>query len=297
MELSAFIADYVANNDRVRSAETIRVLNVAGRNLSAHLGRPATTKDLADASVRAYLKARREAGKSLATIDGEAAKLLALAKYGALRGLCPAPQLKLPKSPTPLPVAFTRQQLQKLWRAAHACETTIGGVAGRVYWPALLDVLWDSGERIRAIYCLERGDIDLDNRWVTFRNRKGNGRPMVKSVRRPTAKHVRALMQAHSAPTLFGVACLGTIYHQFEHLLADAGLPIDRHSKFHCIRKSHASYLHLAGGDARASLGHSSDAVTVRHYIDPRIASGKQPIKLLFNPLGTWGWIRRLLLG
>ena len=297
MLLATLCAEYIEQNPRVQSAETIRLIGVVCRNFQRFLSRTGKAADLTDANLRAFSRSRRGAGKSLATIDGELSKLMALAKYAAQRGLVPMPLLRVPKSPACVPVAFLRYQIRRLWRAAYRSTTAIGGVPGCIYWPALLDVLWDSGERIRAIYSLSRTDIDLCGRWITFRNRKGQGRPMVKRIRRVTAKNLRRLLQSHVMPEPFAVACMGTIYNQYHTLLADAGLPTDRHSKFHCLRKSHASYLHLAGGDSRASLGHSSDAVTVRHYFDARIVAGRQPIQLLFNPLGLWdrlaGWLGR----
>lgn len=42
---------------------------------------------------------------------------------------------------------------------------------------------------------------------------------------------------------------------------------------FHLIRRSHASHLTVVGGDARQSLGHSSEAVTDKSYRDPRITN------------------------
>jgi integrase len=63
-----------------------------------------------------------------------------------------------------------------------------------------------------------------------------------------------------------------------------AGLPTDAKSKFQRIRRSHATHLHIAGGDATASLGHSSDSITRRHYLDVRLLSRQSAEKLLFRP-------------
>jgi integrase len=53
-----------------------------------------------------------------------------------------------------------------------------------------------------------------------------------------------------------------------------AGLPNDRWSKFHRIRKTHASYAAAAGLDAQRLLDHASPKTT-RAYLDPRIV--RQP--------------------
>lgn len=268
MLLVDLCADYVTNNERVQSPETRRLLRVVIRNFEKFLARPGVAADLSDEQIKHFGMSRRAAGLALSTIDGELSKLMAIKRYAADRGLTPRPVLRIAKSRSPAPVAFVRWQIRRLWKQSRRSTANLGGVPGSIYWPALLDLLWDSGERIRAIYHLRRVDIDLRGRWVTFRERKGQGAVMVKRIRRQTAKHLRKLMQSHSDDQPFSVVSIGTIYHQYETLLSDAELPTDRHSKFHCLRKSHASYLHVAGGDSRASLGHSNEATTIKHYHD-----------------------------
>ena len=288
MQLDDLRSEYVANNQRIQSAKTIRLLKTCISNFEKYLGRRADTADLTDEELARYIIVRRTQGRAASTIDGEVAKLLALKRYAAVRGLSTQPILRFAKSQPPTPIAFLRWQLRKLWKAAHAAESAIGEVPGRIFWPALLDAVWDSGERIWAVYSLERCDIDLRTRWVTFRERKGQGRVMHKRVRRATVRSLAKLMQSHDLPQVFAVVSLATIYNQYEVLLAKAGLPTDRHSKFHCLRKSHASYLHVRGGNSRESLGHTTEAITIRHYHDPRIVTIHQPADILFSPFGWW---------
>jgi hypothetical protein len=59
-----------------------------------------------------------------------------------------------------------------------------------------------------------------------------------------------------------------------------AGLPQNRRSKFHRIRKTTASFYQAAGGSAQSLLDHSSPAVT-RRYLDPRIVAPKPAHELL----------------
>lgn len=288
MQIDQLCSEYVASNERIQSLDTVRMLRVVARHFAKFLERQALASDLTDDQIKRYGIARRQAGLALATIDGELAKLVALKRYAAQRGLVDHPIMRVAKNQAPTPVAFFRWQIRRLWKEASRSQSVIGGVPGCIYWPALLNLIWDSGERIRAVHRLNRNDIDLRGRWVTFRERKGNGKSLVKKVRRSTARSLRKLMKCNKGDQPFAVVCLGTIYNQYETLLEDADLPTDRRSKFHCLRKSHASYLHAAGGDSRASLGHSTEAITVRHYHDPRIVQSVQPIDLLFNPLGMW---------
>lgn len=291
MTLSRLLANYIANNDRIRSTRTTHLLDTTIRNFEKYLQRPGTVVDLADDNIRCFAVARRLAGRAQATIDGEVAKLLAIQRWAALEGLLPPGRYQLVKSASPVPRAFVKSQLRNLWLAAYRAEGMIGSVPSCVYWPALLDVAWDTGERIWSIYRLQRHDVDLSGRWVVLRERKGHGCEMPRRIRRATKRSLRRLLSQHDLPEVFRIGSLATVYKHYAKLLHDAGLPTDRRSKFHCLRRSHASYLHVAGGDSRASLGHSSDAVTIKHYLDPRIVAARQPADLLFSPLGWWEWV------
>ena len=73
------------------------------------------------------------------------------------------------------------------------------------------------------------------------------------------------------------------LYNHFKKITGRAGLGTGRDVMFHAIRRTTASHLAAAGGDATAYLGHSSDRITRRSYLDPRIvqAAGRKPIDAL----------------
>lgn len=73
------------------------------------------------------------------------------------------------------------------------------------------------------------------------------------------------------------------IYDHYKKLLEAAGLPTDRKSKFHRMRKSTASHFEAAGGNATKLLDHTSRRVT-ENYLDPRITGGQNTSDLLFKP-------------
>jgi integrase len=72
-----------------------------------------------------------------------------------------------------------------------------------------------------------------------------------------------------------------TLYNHYSRLLRRAGLPDDRKSKPQRMRRSFASHLEAAGGNATAALKHSSRKVTERAYLDPRIVGGQNHARLL----------------
>jgi integrase len=81
---------------------------------------------------------------------------------------------------------------------------------------------------------------------------------------------------------------VGTLYHRYKGILRNADLPYDRSHKFHCLRRSTASYFEACGHDATKLLGHSSRKVTLR-YLDPRIVGQTNASDVLFRPEGKVG--------
>jgi integrase len=169
-------------------------------------------------------------------------------------------------------------------KAATEYEGIIGGVPAAIFFPALFALCLETGERMGAIRSLRREDIDLRGRWITYNHRKMQGDPLVKQISRTTAKAIGHLLAACPHETPFGHVHATTLYFHYKRILRAAGLPDDRRSMLHRLRRTHASYLQLRGGNPTISLGHSSDAVTKRHYLDARIVKGKEAIDYLFSP-------------
>ena len=72
------------------------------------------------------------------------------------------------------------------------------------------------------------------------------------------------------------------LWHRYNQVLEMAGLPTDRKSKFHRMRKSVASHAEAAGSDATGLLDHSGRNVTTA-YLDPRVAVRPQAVDCLFR--------------
>ena len=76
------------------------------------------------------------------------------------------------------------------------------------------------------------------------------------------------------------------LWQRFARLLKLAGLPTDRKSKFHRIRRSVGSYIKAAGGDPSEALRHR-DPRSIKSYIDPRVCPTQQSVDFLFRPKGS----------
>ena len=149
----------------------------------------------------------------------------------------------------------------------------------------MLLVLFDSAERIRAVLSLEWDQVDVDGGWILFRaeSRKGQRADSICRIA-PDTQQAMANLRKYAEPKPFDWPfCDKYIWVRYGKLLKRAGLPNDRHRKFHCVRRTTASHLEAAGGNATDALRHSSRRVTMA-YLDPRIVQPSQPIDLLWRP-------------
>lgn len=212
-----------------------------------------------------------------ATANKTRAHLLAVLRWGASVGLIdcdPAWEAwKKSKEPRKAPLAFTQEEFRDVLSAAKAWPGWICGVSASDWWESLLLSIWYSGARIGAVLAVQWKDVLFD---------------------RP-GFYVRAEHQKQFADQFFvvGEDCLAALerarqperevvwpwphrrealYRRFRKILSLAGVqaPAGAGSLFHRIRRSTASYVRAAGGDATAQLGHSCSSVTQRYY-DPRI--------------------------
>ncbi len=278
---------------------TLKVYNITIKFFSEFLGREAKLSDLSDTSVAAFAEQRMEV-VSRATVKRDLDQLLALWRFAHTAGaLRKGPLMRNISVPTPTPIALTREQLEAVWEAIqlHAFPVVVNvrpervTVPGKLWWSAIFLVCWDTGERIGAVLGLKECNLDLDGGWARFpaHDRKGGTADNLKSLADDTVEALRDLLDCYAvrradsgifrwANNKCGIwSNLGTI-------MKHAGLPNSREFKFHCIRKSSASHLAAAGGDARAHAGHSSDKITREHYLDPRIVGGPAAHSLLFRP-------------
>lgn len=257
------------------------------RHFDAFLGRPATVDDLTDTTVTDCMwwlfgdgnRAARTANKFRDCI-------LATWRLLHRKGLVDRwPDVAPLVEPERAPVAWTRPQLARLWEACDKQQGMIHNVPSRLWWHALHAVLWDSGERIAAVVRLEWPEVDLESGYVRCRaeNRKGGRADRVYRLHVDTVTALTAIQRDRNTRVFPWPWTYTYLWRRYGVLLSGAGLPSDRQHKFHCVRKSVASYFEAAGGNATELLGHSSRRVT-RRYLDPTICRAPQATDLLFRP-------------
>lgn len=277
MLLSTFLDTvYVPLKLRGRSPESVRLLRHAINQFSKHLGRDATLDDCDDLTVSQFL-AGRAARLSPNSVARERSGLLALWNLAQARGLLRLRPLVAPELiPEATPRAFTADELARLWTSCGQVRGYVGPILARVWFQALLGVLFYSGERITAVLRVEKTAWSRPWLAVPAEARKGSRKPATYAL----PDHVADLIDQvskHDQPTLFFWPASDTaLRERWKVITRRAGLGDGPEVQFHALRRSFASHLSAAGGNAREALGHSSEKVT-RRYLDPRITEAGRP--------------------
>lgn len=277
MTLSEFLRTvYVPLRLRGRSPESVRLLNHAVTMYGRWLGRPATLDDLDDLAVSRFLEHRGQTLSPL-SVARERSGIIAIWNLAQARGLLRLrPTVSPEVIPERTPRAFTAEELAALFRSCGEVRGWVGPILAATWFKALCATLFVTGERITALLRVPR------DRWqrpwldVPAEARKGGRKPMLYQLPPDVADLVDAASK-HQGPFLLWWPASDTALRKRWHRITKrAGLGEGRDVQFHALRKSYASHLFAAGGDAREGLGHSSESVT-RKYLDPRITRAGRP--------------------
>lgn len=297
-----FYTQYLPQRIPDASPATVRGYKITFNLFDRFLRREARLRDLNNNTVARFQYVRlKEVAR--ATCYRDIASLKAIWTWACKKNLLKEwHDLKPIGLVTPTPIALTQEQVNRVWQAIQAetrpvvvsCSPLLE-VPAPVWWSAIYLLSWDTAERFTPIFELHESSLDLENRWVTFpaADRKGRTADNVKRIHADTAAAIEKLLSCYRRRTyctrVFRWAIgKSLIWRRLADIMTRAGLPDTKEFKFHCIRKSVASHLTAAGGNAQRMLCHTSGATTEKHYHDPRIVhddSGQ--LAKLFRPGGN----------
>lgn len=267
---------------RGKSPATVRLYECTIRAFAKTLGRVPALEDLEELVLANHLDQRAREVAPL-TVEKERSQLMSLARLAVERRMLDMlPACQPGPMPRRTPEALTLEEMKALRAAAIATTGTVAGVPAGDWWIALVDVLWESGERIGAILSTNRADFKAPYLLVRAESRKGGKADRLYELSRRTCEELERA-RAPGRPELFyvGEKSGNAIYHHAGHVFARAGLH-GRRQRFHAIRRTAASFYAAAGGNAQQMLGHASGATTSRYYLDPRICdTGPKPHQVL----------------
>ncbi len=271
---------------RGRSQNTIRLYGCTLRSFSKWLRTEARLSDLTDLTVSGFLE-QRCVECSPYTAEKERTQLLCLWRFACdLRLIDDRPMVPQAPLPDVVPKAWSIEEMQSLYRAARYTREPVGDVPGRIFWPALISVLWETAERIGAV--METEKTDFDGKYLLCRAevRKGGKTARFYKLTEPT---IELIMAIDGRDKIFPWPySKNSMFRKFGDVVARAGLGVGwgkngaRGLKFHQIRRSAASHYAASGGDPVHLLDHSSPRITKKWYLDRRLVdSHMRPSEVL----------------
>jgi integrase len=251
---------------------TIRLYELTIDAYGRDLGRSPTTADLTQLEVAKFL-ARRLRERAPGTAAKDRAQLRALWAFcwdHQVEGTKSGPTVRRIVVPERTPECWLTDEMRRLVAAGAAEAGTVSGVPAGKFWRAAMMTAYDTGERVTPI--LELKWDDVHDGFVIFRaeNRKGRRRDIDRAISPETAQAIAEIAEPRRPKVFPWDKTISTLYNAMDRILRRAGLPANRWSKFHRIRKTTASYYEAAGGSAQRLLDHTSPVVT-RRYLDPRV--------------------------
>lgn len=295
MELRTLLIDNIAPL-RDLSDRTVTMYGQSIDRFRDYLGREPTLDDLDDLTMSKFLKWRastvhdKKRGLiSRASLAKDSAHLCSIWGWAAKKRMHKSngkmlefADFKKPTAPTPRPVAYTAEDLQRLVSAARHRKGTIDGVPAAWYWTTKLMALFETGERIGAVMAIRWREADLERRTLTFlaQTRKGRRETITRAI---TPELAELMAAQRRSPEQLVWPWLedrdkNSIYGSLKTLCRTAGVA---YHPFHSIRKSTASYLKKAGVSAKHQLGHASEEMAERHYYDSSIVGVESALDYL----------------
>lgn len=269
------------------SARTEKLYLLSIARFSEFLGHIPTLSDLTDDSLIAFLAWRKNDCGSLHTVAKDRSCLLSIANAAAKkRHIAEFLDVPTVDPPEASPEAWTQEELDRLFAACRNTCGMIGRALARDWWQAYHYVALFTGERTEAMHLAEWPMLDPASRWLRLPAtiRKGRKKPasyllpemVVEYVMRLHGRTDRFIFDMpYKRPKGCGIPCM--FYYLYKRLLARADLPTGRSCKPQKMRRSFASWLEKAGGNATEALGHEARRTTKRSYLDPRIVGGVAP--------------------
>lgn len=288
---TVFLEKYLPQNLRITSPSTEKHYRISIDHLDEMNGAAVHVEELTDELGLRFARWMTKRRLSPATVNQRLGYLRAIWRWCAKRQLTTTwPTFNSVVEPQKTPRAWTIDQIRSLIASCRKEQGSIAGTPAADWWVNLHRFLWETGERIGATLQVEWCDIEPGRRAIAVpaRMRKGKCKDMlyVVSAELMTALQLqRRPYHEQLFPWPFHQA---TLYFRYDRILTRAGLPCDGKSKFHRMRKSFASHLKAAGGDATYALRHTSARITMDNYLDPTIVDCR-PSYTILPPLDETG--------
>lgn len=259
----------------------------AVRQFSAFLGHPATLYDLTDETLNRFLRSCLDSGLAEATVNSKRRPLLTLWRYAWTKRLVD----ELPRDvarcrePLHLPEAWSADQVERLVAQCRETPGTVAGLPARHWWSSLVITVYWIGSRISATRQVASADCNLAERYLIVR--AGSPKQTADQLHRLPDQAVAAIAAHYDRsrqliwPWPFH---RNHFWKAFRRIVEASGIPAPRgHCQlFHRLRRTNLSYCAAVDLElARRQAGHTDAKITLKHYVDPRIAPQRSAVGVL----------------
>lgn len=286
MILKDLLDDYCDEHINL-TAGSVQQLAIALGLYGRFLERPPEVSDLNKASILSWMRWLSD-GRAPRTVNSKRSALVTLWHHAAERGLIgPPPKIPKRKEPVRIPVAWTLEEVDRIFAACDSLSGCWSGVPVPLCWKLGLLVFWDTGCRLNLTMGLETRHVDLGSGILIAPAAllKGGRADRVYYLHQQTLALI-ADSRPQNRRFLFPFPWKRRqIWPHLRKILDGAGLPSDRARMFHCIRRSAESYAAAERGIewAAAAIGHSVE-VARKSYISPMIVRPPSLIDALPRP-------------
>jgi len=284
-----FFKKYLPERMTITTDGTIGKYARALRYFGQYLGRPATGKHLRDEIVGGFLRWLIDVKQMKAvSANGYVTPLKALWTWMAKKRLVKLfPTIGELPEPALVPMAWSQRDLHKLMAACREQTGSICGIPAADYWVAFHNLLWDTGARTGEVLALQWDWLDMKTGHLSVPGevRKGRRQSMVYSLKPETIEALKAIVEPERELIFVRGKWRNSFWNAYQRLIKGSGLPyVKGKSGPQKMRRTFASHIEAAGGNATKALKHRDRRVTEDSYLDPRITEVESE-NLKFFPL------------
>jgi integrase len=192
----------------------------------------------------------------------------------AAAGILPrVPYVKPPRAVEKMPQVVELADLSACYLAADKMERpVVANVPAADWWRALLVVAYNTGLRTGSLLSMRLEHIDWEKGIATLPGDVMKaGRCQVLKLNDTAMDHLERVRGLRQQGLVFECPWSREWFmRHFKQLQELAGIPRDRRFGFHAIRRTLATALwELSPQAAKLMLGHTNEAITIRHYVHP----------------------------
>lgn len=266
--LSAFFADsYRPHRLTGASPATIGQYGVTLNHFRRFLCREPQLHDLDSDRIVEFLT-WLSPGRSPGSVWNARKHLLALATFAHRKGaITEVPEVARVRQLRRAPTSYTIENIARLLTAARGTAGLIGQVPAPLFFSAIFLVFFDTGARAGAVWALRWDDWHYPA--LLFRAEHAKERAdQILRVSDQTADALERIRRPTRDIIFLWPFCRRLKYNRIRSIFIAAGLPHGRRDLLQRLRRTTATLMHRAGGNASLQLGHADPSMAARHYLD-----------------------------